>query len=294
VEAARESQVAILVAGGKSGLTKDSTSGELRDRTNLGLPGDQDKLVRAVLQAGTPVIIVLVDGRPAAIPELVEDAGAVLEAWLPGEQGAQAVADVLFGDYNPGGKLPISFPRTSGEVPIFARHKPSGGMSYNFIDYVDSSSQPLFPFGHGLSYTTFEYKNLKILPENSLPEGVLNISVEIANTGQRAGDEVIQLYLRDVVASVTRPVQELAGFLRIHLEAGEVQEVLFMVDVAQLAFYDLEMDYVIEPGFFEVMVGSSAQDIELRGQFEITGKKRIMEKKVFFAAVSLRQLVITE
>ncbi len=289
VEVARESQVAILVVGGKSGLTKDSTSGELRDRANLGLPGDQEALVRAVLQTGTPVVLVLVDGRPAAIPELVEDARAVLEAWLPGEQGAQAVADVLFGDYNPGGKLPISFPHTSGQVPIFARRKPSGGTSYNFEDYVDSSAQALFPFGHGLSYTTFDYQDIKISPEISAPEGFIQISLKVANTGRCAGDEVVQLYIRDQVASVTRPVQELVGFSRLHLEAGQAQEVVFLLDVAQLAFYDLDMNYVVEPGFFEVMVGSSSKDIRLRGQFEINGEKRIVEKKVFFSGVSLTQ-----
>ncbi len=287
VQAARQSQVAVLVVGGKSGLTQDSTGGELRDSSTLGLPGVQEKLVRAVLETGTPVVLVLVNGRPVAIEELIAGAAAVVEAWLPGDEGGRAVADVLFGEFNPGGKLPISFPRSSGQIPVFARHKPSGGTSYNFGDYIDQSSQPLFPFGYGLSYTTFEYTNLEISPGELGAHEKVTVCLDVANTGLRAGDEVVQLYIRDRFASVTRPVLELVGFVRINLAASEVKRICFTLDAAQLAFYDLEMNYVVEPGMFDVMVGNSSQDIRLRGEFEVSGEKFGVGKKVFFSTAKV-------
>jgi beta-glucosidase len=283
VDCARRARVAVLVMGGKSGLTQDCTSGELRDRARLGLPGVQEELVQSVLATGTPVVLVLVDGRPAAIPELAQQVPAILQAWLPGEEGALAVADALFGEYNPGGKLPVTFPRSPGQVPIFYGRKPSGGKSYNFNDYVDESAQPLFPFGHGLSYTSFEYRSLSITPAQLAPNAVAVIECEIANTGDRAGDEVVQLYVRDELASLTRPLQELKGFQRISLQPGETRRVTFHLSAAQLAFYDSRMRYIVEPGWVEVMLGSSSADIRLRDHFEIVDDVTEVTHKVFFS-----------
>ncbi len=271
VDCARGARAAVLVMGGKSGLNQDCTSGELRDRAHLGLPGVQEELVQAVLATGTPVVLVLVDGRPAAIPRLAEQVPAILQAWLPGEEGALAVADALFGDYNPGGRLPVTVPRSPGQLPIFYGRKPSGGKSYNFNDYVDESAQPLFPFGFGLSYTTFEYRDLTVTPGQVAPDGVVRIGCEVANTGERPGDEVVQLYVRDEVASLTRPLQELKGFQRISLQPGESRRVEFHLSAAQLAFYDARMRYIVEPGWVELMLGSSSADIRLRARFEIVG-----------------------
>jgi beta-glucosidase len=236
-----------------------------------------------VLATGTPVVLVLVDGRPAGIPDLAGRIPAILEAWLPGEEGALAVADALFGEYNPGGKLPVTFPRSAGQLPIFYGRKPSGGKSYNFNDYIDESAQPLFAFGHGLSYTTFDYRSLSISPGEVAPDGVVVIECEVANSGEWAGGEVVQLYVRDEVASVTRPVQELKGFRRVHLQPGESCKVQFHLSAAQLAFYDSHMRYVVEPGWVEVMIGSSSADIRLRGRFEIVGETIEISQKVFFS-----------
>lgn len=292
LEAARLSDVTILVLGGKSGLTQDCTSGELRDRATLGLPGVQEELAQAVIQTGKPVILVLVDGRPLAIPHLAASIPAILESWLPGEMGAQAIGEVLFGISNPGGKLPITFPRHVGQVPVYYGHKPSGGQSYNFIDYVDLEVIPLFPFGHGLSYTQFDYSNLEISPENrAISKGDIrvmmneNVSIrmEIQNIGRQAGDEVVQLYVRDKVARLTRPVMELKGFNRLHLLPGEKKQVVFTFPPALLAFYDLNMNLIVEPGEFEVFLGSSSEDIRLKGNFYLVGEVQQINEKVFFS-----------
>lgn len=283
INATRESDVAILVMGGKSGLNKDCTCGELRDRANLGLLGVQAELVQAIIDTGTPVVLVLLDGRPSAIPNLDERVPAILEVWLPGQEGGPAVADVLFGIYNPGGKLPISFPRATSQLPVFYSRKPSGGRSYNFEDYVDFSVKPLYPFGHGLSYTSFEYSDLRIHPEQANPQREVEIKVAIKNTGKFVGEEVVQLYTHDVQSSVTRPVKELKGFRRVSLQRGETRTLSFTLSVAQLAFYNLHMQYVVEPGKIEVMIGSSSEDIRLNGNFEINGEVTPITQKVFFS-----------
>ena len=285
---ARDSEIALLVMGGKSGLSADCTCGELRDRAYLGLPGVQEELVHAVLDTGTPVVLVLVDGRPAAIPDLAERVPAILQAWLPGEEGGPAVVEALFGDINPGGKLPISFPRSAGQIPVFYGHKPSGGKTFQFEDYVDLSAKPLFPFGHGLSYTRFEYSDLHISQEQVNPQGEVEVRVTVRNAGDREGDEVVQLYLRDEFASVSRPVKELKGFRRVRLGPSETCRVTFKLNVAQLAFYNREMQYVVEPGLVEVMIGSSAEDIRLRDQFEIVGEVTPIVHKVFFSSSTPR------
>ncbi len=272
VALAEQSDVAIVVVGSKSGLTPDCTSGEAIDRVDLGLPGVQQELVQAIHATGTPVVVVLISGRPLAVPWIAEHVPAVLEAWLPGEEGGAAVADVLFGDVNPGGKLPFCLPCHVGQVPVFYSHKPSGARSHWYGQYVDGSTKPLYPFGHGLSYTTFDYHNLQINPSAVSPTGAVAISLDVTNSGKRTGDEVVQLYVRDQIASVTRPVKELKGFKRITLVPGETRTVTFHLAVSQLGFYNRAMDLVVEPGDIEVMIGSSSADIRACGRFTITGQ----------------------
>ena len=288
VEIARKSEVAVLVVAGKSGLTPDCTCGEFRDRAEIGLPGVQQELVRAIYETGTPAVVVLVNGRPFTIPWIAEHIPAIVEAWLPGEEGGEAVADVLFGDYNPGGKLPITFPRAVGQTPIFYNHKPSGGRSFLYGDYVSLSAKPLFPFGHGLSYTRFEFDNLQIAPSQVGVEGKVQISADVKNVGEWKGDEVVQLYVHDVLSSVTRPVKELKGFKRITLEPGEKRTVTFTLSVSQLGFYNRNMEFVVEPGTIEVMIGSSSEDIQLTGEFDIVGETtKVGATKTFFSAVDV-------
>jgi len=271
VKAAREADMAIVAVGGRSGMLPECTCGEMRDRVELGLPGVQEKLVRAVYETGTPVVLVLVNGRPYTMKWLAEKIPAIIEAWLPGEEGGTALADVLFGDYNPGGKLPITFPEKEGQIPVYYARKPSGRKAPVWGDYVDGSAQPIYEFGYGLSYTTFEFNDLVIKPVKIPKDGEVTVRVAVKNTGKRAGDEVVQLYINDVIASVTRPVKELKGFKRIHLESGKNDTVTFSLPAGLLAFYNLNMERVVEPGAFKVMVGRSSEDILLEGEFEVTG-----------------------
>jgi beta-glucosidase len=291
VDAVQGADVAIVVVGDKAGLTDSCTSGETRDRAKLSLPGIQEDLVWAIHATGVPLVVVLVNGRPLALPWIAEHVPAILEAWLPGEEGAEAVADVLFGVCNPGGKLPMTFPRGVGQVPIYYGHKPSGGRSHWKGDYVELSSRPLFPFGHGLSYTRFEYANLHIEPARVSPDGQVTIAADVKNVGSRAGDEVVQLYVHDVAASVTRPVQELKGFQRVSLEPGEQVTVSFRLAMSCLGFYNRDMKMVVEPGAIEVMVGSSSADIHLSGSFEIEGQAAEVDPgQVFFSTATVTQV----
>ena len=254
VSLARTSDVAIVVAG--------IEEGEFRDRAFLGLPGQQELLIREVAATGTPTVVVLVGGSAITMSDWIDDADAILFAWYPGEQGGHAVADVLFGDYNPAGRLPITFPVAEGQLPLRYNHKPTGRGD----DYVDLTGQPLFPFGFGLSYTTFEYSDLSIEPATIGVGDSAVVRLTVRNTGERAGDEVVQLYLRDVLASLAQPVMELAGFERIQLAPGEARQVKFTVRPEHLTMLDAELKPVIEPGAFRVMVGSSSKDIRLRGE----------------------------
>ncbi len=271
VAAAKQAAVAIMVLGGKSGLDQTCTSGETRDTASLALPGVQQDLLEAVHATGTPVVLVLVGGRPLSITWAAEHVPAILQAWLPGQEGGPAVADVLFGNAVPGGKLPISIPRSEGQIPVYHYHKPSGGRSQFSGNYVDLSTKPLYPFGFGLSYTTFEYSNLRLSKTKVDGRGTTEVSCDVKNVGAVAGDEVVQLYVHDREATITRPVQELAGFCRIHLNPGETQTVSFSLKISQLAFYNVDMEFVVEPGNIDVMAGSSSEDIRLKGEFEITG-----------------------
>lgn len=271
VAAAKEAEVAIVVLGGKSGLDYTCTSGETRDSASLALPGVQQELLEAVHATGTPVVLVLVSGRPMAVTWAAEHVPAILQAWLPGEEGGQAVASILFGNAAPGGKLPISIPRSEGQIPVYHYHKPSGGRSQFSGNYVDLPSKPLYPFGFGLSYTTFEYSNLRLSKSGVDSTGTMEVSCDVKNVGTAAGDEVVQLYIHDREATITRPVQELAGFCRVHLKPGETRTVSFGFKMSHLAFYNLDMEFVVEPGNIDVMVGSSSEDIRLKGDFEVTG-----------------------
>ncbi len=275
VSAARESDVAVVVVGESSmknygigwGDQKDTgttTCGEGFDRTELDLPGVQQELVEAVAATGTPTVVVLVHGRPNSITWIAEHIPAILDAWYPGEEGGNAVADILFGKVNPSGKLPISVPRTVGQTPAFYNYKPSargyykkpGSRENPGRDYVFMTPAPLFEFGFGLSYTTFKYSNLRVTPSKISPAGTVTVSVKVANTGKRDGKEVVQLYINDVVSSVTTPVKVLRGFKKISLKPGRKMTVEFTLGPDDLALINEKMETVVEPGDFEVKVGS--------------------------------------
>jgi beta-glucosidase len=288
IQLAQQADAVIFVGGDKAGLTADCTTGETRDRADLDLPGVQEELVKALAAIGKPMVVVLVNGRPLSISWIAENIPAIVEAWLPGEEGGGAIADVLFGDANPGGKLPMTFPRSVGQIPIYYNHKPSGGRSHWHNDYVELSTTPLFPFGHGLSYTQFEFSNLCVEPRQIRADGHVTIRADVKNIGARAGDQVVQLYVRDEFASVPRPVQELKAFLRVPLAPNETRTVEFVMSAAQLAFYDDAMRLVVEPGTFQVMVGSSARAIHLRDTFEIVGaESRIVPRRAFGSVTRL-------
>jgi beta-glucosidase len=289
VRIAEAADVVILVLGDRSGLKADCTTGETRDSVDLRLPGVQGELAEAVFATGKPVVVVLVNGRPLAIPELTERASAILEAWLPGEEGGAAVANVLFGDVNPGGKLPITFPRHVGQVPLFYNQKPSGGKSYWYWNYVSAEKEPLFHFGHGLSYTTFEYSDFSLSTKQMQSGGSVDVSLAIRNTGSVAGDEVVQMYTCDEYACVPRPVKELKGFIRLSLQPNETRHITFHLAVDQLAFFDEEMKLVVEPGTIRVMLGSSSKDIRCEGNFEITGEQKARIKdRLFICPVDIK------
>lgn len=253
VAIARRSQVAIVVAG--------IEEGEFRDRAMLSLPGHQEQLIEAVAATGTPVVVVLVGGSAITMRSWLERVGAVLDVWYPGEQGGAAVADVLLGDADPAGRLPVTFPMFEGQLPLVYDHWPTGRGD----DYVDLSGHALFPFGDGLSYTTFAYSDLTIAPDSIALGGAARVSCRVTNTGPRAGDEVVQLYLHDELAPVARPVIQLAGFARVHLAPGEAREVSFPLDASQLAILDPALHRVVHPGTYRIMIGASSVDVRLRG-----------------------------
>ncbi len=275
VEAARQADIAIVVLGDRSSMF-DGTTGEGKDRASLALPGVQQQLLEAIWATGTPTVLVLINGRPLAVNWAAEHVPAILEAWYPGQEGGPAIAGALWGEINPGGKLPVTIPRSEGQIPIYHYHKMGSGYQRpeenTLSQYTDIPITPLYAFGHGLSYTRFEYGNLRISPAQVDSRGQVEIACDVTNVGERAGDEVIQLYLRDRLARVTRPVQELAGFKRISLAPGERCTVTFTVEMRQLGFYNHEMRFVVEPGYVDVMVGGGSDDIRLRGEFEITGE----------------------
>jgi beta-xylosidase len=272
IDLARASQVAILVLGERSGLTEDSTTGEFRDRLDLGLIGRQQELLEAVVATGTPVVLVVVSGRPLALSWAAEHVPAILLAWVPGDAGPRAIAETLAGATNPGGKLPITFVRHVGQVPLTYRHHPTGGRSHPKGDYVDGPTAPLWPFGYGLSYTTFAVSGLSVdSAEVPTAGGEIVARVDVQNTGAVPGDEVVQLYVRDQAASVARPVLELRGFHRVSLAPGERRTVGFRISVEQLAYTDADYRRVVEPGGIELRAGTSSADLPAVATVVLTG-----------------------
>lgn len=266
---AGDADVVVVAVGESAGM-----SGEASSRSSLDLPGRQLELVKALQATGKPVIVVLMNGRPLTINWLAENSPAILETWFSGTQGGNAIANVLFGDVNPGGKLPVTFPRTVGQEPLYYNHmntgRPPDANNKYTSKYLDVSWTPLFPFGYGLTYTQFRLSNLRLSASRIRPDGRLTVSVEVENVGHPAGDEVVQLYIRDVAASVTRPVRELKGFQRVTLRPGEKRRLEFLLTPEHLGFYDRQMHFVVEPGEFKVMVGkSSADPHELVASFEV-------------------------
>jgi beta-glucosidase len=271
-EAAQNVDVAVVVVGCRSGLLKGYSSGEANDSAGLALPGAQADLVRRVVATGTPTAVVLISGRILVLSEIVDGPAAILQVWIPGQEGGLAVADVLFGDVNPAGRLPVTMPRAPGQLPLYYNHKPSGAFSQFHGDYSDLPASPLFCFGHGLSYTRFEYSDLEFSSSEVTTAELLEVSCRVTNVGESAGDEVCQLYVRQPFASLTRPVQELKGFARLEIMPGQSRRVRFALDIRHFAFYDTEMRFVVEPGAVEIMVGASCQDIRLHGEVRIVGE----------------------
>ena len=274
VKAAARSEIAVVVVGENDWQKPDKqgTDGEGYDVATLELTGHQQELIERVYATGTPTIVILINGRPLAIPWIKEHIPAIVEAWIPGEKGGAAVADILFGDYNPDGRLSITIPRHVGQLPVYYNYKPS--KSY-WIEhgwgkpYADLDPKPLFCFGHGLSYSSFEYSNLKITPEHTGTNGSVMITVDVRNTGERAGAEVVQLYLHDKISSMVTPVIQLKGFTKIWLQPGEKKSTNFTLTTRELQLLDENLIKTVEPGEFEIYVGSSSEDIHLRGNFSV-------------------------
>jgi beta-glucosidase len=256
VAVAEKSDLIILALGGNEQTAREAWEGHLGDRSSLELQGNQDDLVKAMIALRKPVVVFLIHGRPNAINYIAENVPAILEGWYLGQETGTAVADVLFGDYNPGGKLPISVPRSAGQLPIYYYQKPSAR-----LQYVDSTAAPLYPFGWGLSYATFKYANLSLSQDSIGPEGKTKVTVEVTNTSAVRGDEVVQLYIRDEVSSVTRPVKELRGFRRLSIDPGKTEKAEFTLGPEELSFLNRDMHRVVEPGTFKIMVGGNSVDL---------------------------------
>ena len=259
VKIARQSDIVILAIGGNEQTSREAwDKNHMGDRASLELVGMQNELIKAVVATGKPVVVLLFNGSPLAINEISHSVPAIFECWYLGQATGEAVADVLFGDFNPGGKLPISIPRSVGQIPSYYSYKPSARRGYLFEEIT-----PLYPFGYGLSYTTFEFKNLRIENPTIKKDESTRMSVDVTNTGARAGHEVVQMYIRDSFSSVTRPVKELKGFGKVLLKPGETKTVTLEITPELLSFYDIDMNYIVEPGEFVIMVGSSSRDEDL-------------------------------
>ncbi|MBO3097780.1 beta-glucosidase BglX [Gelidibacter pelagius] len=271
LEIASRSDVIIAAMGESAEM-----SGESSSRTNLDIPQIQKDLLQALLKTGKPVVLVMFTGRPLTIEEEVETVPAILNVWFPGSEAGLAISDVLFGDVNPSGKLTATFPRNVGQIPIYYNHKNTGrplnnkdGVFEKFrSNYLDVQNEPLFPFGYGLSYTTFDYSNLKLSANQIAMDGTIDVSVEVKNSGNYDGKEVVQLYIRDLVGSVTRPVKELKGFEKVEIKKGETKTVTFKLTVEDLKFYNSNLDFVAEPGQFHVFVGTNS-DTTMKAEFEL-------------------------
>jgi glycosyl hydrolase family 3/fibronectin type III domain protein len=276
-EAAKQSEVAIVVVGENEWRApgKTGTVGEGYDAATLELTGMQQELVQAVHATGTPTVVVLVNGRPLATRWIAKHVPAVVEAWCPGEKGGAAVADILFGDHNPSGHLPITIPRHVGQLPVYYNYPRSKQYWLENAwgkPYVDMDPSPLYCFGHGLSYTTFEYSDLRITPKQTGLGGTIHVHVTVTNTGKRAGTDVVQLYLNDPISTVSTAVKELRGFEKVWLKPGEATDVNFELGPRDLSLINRHLERVVEPGEFKVFVGHSSDEIVLQGNFHIAGQ----------------------
>jgi beta-glucosidase len=269
VAAAARADVAVVVLGGRSGLHESSTVGEARDATDLRLTGVQEELVSAVAATGTPTVLVVMSGRAHVLSEVANLVQALLVAWPLGEQGGNALADVLLGKAEPTGRLAVTLPRSTGQVPLYSSHRSGGGRSVFYGDYTDCACTPLFSFGHGLGYTTFGYSNITVEARDTSSN--ITVGVTVTNTGAREGEELVQLYVSDLVASVARPDASLIGFARLCLGPGEPARVTFAVHPSRLAFYDEAMRFVVEPGLFRFAVGASSSDVRQEAVVNVTG-----------------------
>lgn len=290
LQAVKEADAVILTLGGKHGTCSMASMGEGVDASDINLAPCQDAFIREAAKSGKPLIGVHFDGRPISSDTADEYLDAILEAWSPAETGAEAVVDVLLGTYNPGGKIPVSVAYHSGQIPIYYNHPNASawhqGESIGFVNYVDLPHTPRYCFGHGLSYTDFVYSDLKISERGMDPDGKVQIEAVISNVGAREGDEVVQLYLRDRFASMTRPVKELAGFKRVSLKPGEKKRVVFEVSASQTAFLDKDMRWRIEKGMIDVEIGSSSEDIRLTGEYEIKENGWVLGRdRAFYASI---------
>ncbi len=258
VDAARQVDAVVVVCG--------IEEGEGLDRAHLSLPGRQEEMIRQIAATGKPVVVVLAGGSAITMSGWIDQVKAVLDIWYPGDRGGEAVADILFGDSNPSGKLPISFPFFEGQLPYVYYHKPTGRND----DYADLTGQPMFPFGFGLSYTSFQYSGL-VLPKSTVRiNEEVTIRFRIKNSGQHDGEEVVQLYIRDLLSSVAQPVKQLKGFQRVFLRAGEEKELTFTISADMLKILNPQMKWVVEPGEFRIMIGSSSRDVRLRAILTVT------------------------
>jgi beta-glucosidase len=269
MQVARDADVAVVVVAGRSGLLRPVTVGEGNDATNLDLTGVQQELVEALVETGTPLVVVILSGRVHTLASIARRANALLQVFPPGEEGGNGLADVLTGKVNPSGRLPVSLPRSVGQVPNHVGHRAGGDRAMFFGDYIDSPTSPLFGFGHGLSYTAFAYSNLTVQAKRTTEP--VEVSIEVQNTGEHAGDEVVQLYCRDQVASVARPNRMLLGFARLSLAPGQARRVTFTVHPSRLAFYNPHMRFVTEPGAFTFSIGASSADIRAKGTVTLDG-----------------------
>lgn len=296
VKAAEESDVVVMALGGNCGWV-NVTGGEGKDRQSLELPGVQEKLLETVAATGKPVVIVLYGPGIFSVNWAAEHVSGIVQAWMPGPEAGEVIANVLDGTENPGGKLTVTVPRSAGQIPIFYNHKNGSGYASGSDvtsatifsgGYTDGPGTPLYPFGYGLSYTEFAVENLKIKDREIPTDGQIEISCSVSNTGDAAGDEVVRLYQAFHGAHVVRPNKQLAGFKRVHLNPGETKQLIFRLDTAQLGYYDEDMEFVVEPGKLDIMVGTSSEDLPLRDTVALTGKKvNVMGRRVYTCPVEV-------
>lgn len=288
-KAVQQADIVIAVLGGKESMrAPDATAGENKDNININLEKPQLDMMEEVFKLNKPVISIIVDGRPLAIPSICENSQAVLYSWLPAQTGAQAILNILTGKRNPSGKLPVTIVKDKGQIPMYNSRLPFFVDINEWSEYITHDlNTPLYPFGFGLSYTTFEYSNLNFNREVA-SDGKLQISFTIKNIGQQQGEEVAQLYIRDCFSSIARPVKQLVGFAKVSLDVNEEKEITFTVDMRQLAFHNIDMKQVVEPGTMELYVGASSEDIRLHDTFEIIGEEIIVPRKVFSSKVTIK------